>query len=133
MAQGIGSVAGVDESTPVFIPYYWGISATPLDAVQIATIIENGGGNMESQYANGDLAITFNAIGQYLWVAHAESFVSKTKWYNTPLNQSSIGGDGLFGDIQTAWVTNPYWATNFKFYISNYPTTTSGAIILQNP
>lgn len=131
-AQGIGRTTGIDQTTPVFIPWYWGTSDTPLNATQIATIIENGGGNMIQQYANGDLPVAFMAVGKYLWVAHSESFVSKTRWYNTDLNQGAIGGDGLFADITIGWVTNPYWTTTFKFYISNYPTTTSGQIILKN-
>ena len=119
-----------------YYPYYWGVSATQVTPSDIATIIQSGGGNKVVSNASGTVTVTFNANTEFLWMVHYASYTTKTKWYNTALNNGNIGGaSDLFGPVNTELINSPqgYWNNiNYKCYISSFATTTSGSIEFRN-
>ena len=119
-----------------YYPYYWGVSATPVSPSDIATIIQGGGGNKVIANASGTVTVTFNASTEFLWMVHYASYTTKTKWYNTALNNGNIGGaSDLFGPVNTELISSAqgYWNNiNYKCYISSFATTTSGSIEFRN-
>lgn len=111
-------------------PYFWGVSDTQLTPAQIISVIEAGNGNKVVSTATGTITITFNATtAKFLWFAHDASYTTKTIWFVSSLNTGSIGGlTNLFGSAQTSNLNSPtsLWsARSFKFYSTNYATTTS--------
>jgi hypothetical protein len=90
------------------------------------------------QQAGTPLGITFGAsTPKYLWFAHEASSLTKTDWYVDALNKGKIGGaDNLFASPITLTVTAPAttgfagWQISYKLYITNFKTTTSGAMTL---
>jgi|DEB0MinimDraft_10_1074344.scaffolds.fasta_scaffold125563_2 hypothetical protein len=129
-AQGIGRITG--ETTKFLIPYYWGVSNTPITASEINTLVNEGQANVINEYPNGVIDIVWFAQGQYLWFAYESQYQNKTSWFVSHVNQGSIGGeDDLFGGpTQFELITDRYQET-FKFYVSNYATTTSGSMELR--
>ena len=119
-----------------YYPYFWGVSNTVLTPAAIAAIIQSGGGNKVIADASGTVTVTFNASNQYLWMVHPAIYTTKTKWYNTALNNGNIGsGSDLFGVVNTQAVnsaTNLWSNINYKCYISSFSTTTSGSIEFRN-
>lgn len=128
-------------------PYFWGTSSTQLTAAEVATAIAAGTENKGEQSgtllaSNGTVTVTFAATNKYVWVAIPNDTVngynattSKTKWYNTALNNGDIGtGEFILAPV-TVNVNSPdsYWSgISYKIYISGYATTTSGTIQFQN-
>jgi hypothetical protein len=112
-------------------PYFWGVSSTQPTAASIATAIAAGTQNKVLAVGSGTLTITYNASSQYIWIAVQTGYAAKTTWYNTALNNGSIGaGQFILSPVSQA-VTSPnaYWsAVNYNIYISGYATTTSGTI-----
>ena len=111
-------------------PYFWGVSDTQLTTAEIITIIQAGSSNKVVSSASGTITITFNATtAKFLWFVHDASYTTKTIWFVSSLNTGSIGGvTNLFGSAQTSNLNSPtsLWsARSFKFYITNYATTTS--------
>jgi hypothetical protein len=117
-------------------PYFWGVSDTLPTQSSIAAAIAAGTANKVLSDASGTVTITFNATSKYLWMVHASGYTTKTKWYNTALNNGNIGAStDLFGAVVTQNVNSPdgYWsAVSFKMYISTFATTTSGSIEFRN-
>lgn len=116
-------------------PYFWGVSSSKPTASSIASAIQAGTANKVLASASGTVSVTFNASAQYVWMAHQSAFTSKTVWYNTALNNGIIGAGQFILAPVTQNVTSPqgYWSTvQFKIYISNYATTTNGAIEFRN-
>lgn len=131
-AQGIGSVTGVDPNQPFQIPYFWGLSDTSLNANDIINLINANNCNIVNAYPNGDLGITWNATGKYLWVAYQSIYMNKTNWYNTPINQGYIGNAGdLFGLPTPFFIVYNNVGITYKFYITNYATSTIGEMLLR--
>jgi hypothetical protein len=111
-------------------PYFWGVSDTQLTTAEIIAIIQAGSSNKVVSSASGTITITFNATtAKFLWFVHDASYTTKTIWFVSSLNTGSIGGvTNLFGSAQTSNLNSPssLWsARSFKFYITNYATTTS--------
>jgi hypothetical protein len=128
-AQGIGNISGI--AAPIMIPYYWGISNTTVNANQIITLITSGQANVVNQYPNGQIELAWLAQGKFLWFAYQSIYPNKTRWFNTILNQGHIGGVGdLFGQPTQFNLITPNYSQVFKFYVSQYATTTSGTMLL---
>ena len=112
-------------------PYFWGVSSTQPTTSSIASAIQAGTENRVLAVGSGTLTITFNASSQYIWLAVQTGYAAKTAWYNTALNNGSIGaGQFILSPISQA-VTSPssYWSgVTYNIYISGYATTTSGSI-----
>ena len=112
-------------------PYFWGVSSTQPTASSIASAIQAGTANKVLAVGSGTLTITFNASAQYVWLAVQTGYANKTTWYNTALNNGSIGaGQFILSPVSQA-VTSPtsLWSgINYNIYISGYSTTTSGSI-----
>jgi hypothetical protein len=135
--QSAGSNFASDSDTVTGIyPYYWGVSSTQPTAASIATAISSGvGANKVLASASGTVSVTFNASSEYVWMAHAASYTNKTKWYNTGLNNGSIGaGQFILAPVQYNVDSHEgYWSSvSFDIYISSGATQTSGAIEFRN-
>ena len=112
-------------------PYFWGVSSTQPTAASIASAIQAGTATKVLAVGSGTLTITYNASSQYIWLAVQTGYAAKTTWYNTALNNGSIGaGQFILSPVSQA-VTSPsaYWSgVTFNIYISGYATTTSGSL-----
>jgi hypothetical protein len=130
-AQGIGPITGTTGG-PIQIPYFWGVSNTPLNQGDIKVLIESGNSNVVNAYPNGDITLSFQSVGQYIWIAYQSTYLNKTKWYNSPINQGQIGtASDLFNAPSTVFVNYNTLSLTLKYYVSNYATTTNGAIIFK--
>ena len=112
-------------------PYFWGVSSTQPTAASIATTIAAGTANKVLAVGSGTLTITYAASSQYIWIAVQTGYAAKTAWYNTALNNGSIGtGQFILSPVSQAVNSpNSYWSgVNYNVYISGYATTTSGTI-----
>jgi hypothetical protein len=135
-----GSVADTTSSPTVtgVYPYFWGVSSTSLTAAQIAVLVSSGdvAANKVVESSANTLSVTFGASAQYLWFAHPTSSTTKTKWYNTVINNGSIGSPtDLFGASATQAFNSSlsYWSgVSYRVYVSNYATTTGGVMELRN-
>lgn len=117
-----------------YYPYFYGKSNVEVSASDVVTII--GSGNNFTKVVNsgsGSLSMNFSADGQWIWFAIFEPFATKTTWYETALNNGSIGGvTDLFAAPSTLQVTssNTYWTNiGFKIYVANKVTTLGTATI----
>lgn len=116
-------------------PYFWGVSGTSLTASDIATLIAAGSTTKVLASSVGTVTVTFAAASQYVWVAIPTVSTIKTTWYNTGLNNGSIGaGQFILAPVsQNVNSPNSYWsAVSYRIYVSGYSTTTSGAIEFRN-
>jgi len=130
--QAAATLASAPQSVNGIYPYFWGVSSTAPTAASIASAIAAGTANKVVYDAGYPITITYNASSQYVWFATAASYSQKTTWYNTALNNGSIGAGQFILAPVTQSVNSPngYWsAVNFYVYISGYATTTSGSII----
>lgn len=86
--------------------------------------------------STGTVNITFGASGEFLWFAIPRVSTSKTKWFVSELNQGGIGGvSNLFGSETFLAINSPAVMWNnveYKFYVSNNATSTTGAMQLKN-
>lgn len=125
-----------NQSVTGIYPYFWGVSDTQPTAASIAATIAAGGANKVLAAASGTVTVTFAATAKFLWMVHAASYTTKTKWFNTALNNGNIGANtDLFGLVLTQAVNSPngFWSdVNFKMYISTFATSTSGSIEFRN-
>jgi hypothetical protein len=129
--QAASTLVSSGQSITGIYPYFWGVSTSQPTASDIATAIQNGTANKVLADAANNIIITFAASGQYVWFVTVATAASKTTWYNTALNNGSIGAGQFILAPVTQNVTSPqgYWsAVSFKVYISGYATTTSGSI-----
>lgn len=97
------------------------------------------GGTKVVASSSETINITFAATSDdYLWFAIPSTSTSKTVWYVTALNNGSIGGSvspggNLFPAHDTVSVTTVLWGgVNYKVYISNFQTATTGVMELRN-
>lgn len=136
-ADSSGNFASGSLTVNGIYPYFYGksTSATKPTAAGLATAIANGTtGTKVVAVGSGTLSVTYNASGEYIWIAVPSSYPNKTKWYNTALNNGTIGAGQTFLDPTTADVDSPnnYWnGVEYKFYISDFKTTTEGALQFQ--
>ena len=129
-AASTGFASGSYSVTGIY-PYFWGVSSTQPTAASIASAIQAGTANKVLAVGSGTLTVTFNASSQYVWLAVQNSYATKTTWYNTALNNGSIGAGQFILSPVTQAVTSPtsLWSgVNYNMYISGYSTTTSGSI-----
>lgn len=116
-------------------PYFWGVSNTQPTPASIAAAIAAGTTNKVLSVSTGTVSVTYNASSQYVWVAIPASSTVKTTWYNTALNNSTIGpGQFILSPVlQNVNSPEARWsAVSFNVYISGYASTTSGAIEFRN-
>lgn len=134
--QSASTGFGSSNSTVTGIyPYFWGVSGISLTASDVATIIASGSANKILSTSVGTISITFAASSQYVWVAIPIASTVKTTWYNTGLNNGSIGaGQFILAPIsQNVNSPNNFWtAVTFRIYISGYASSTSGSIEFRN-
>lgn len=133
--QSSGSLTSASASINGIYPYFWSKSSTVPDATSIAADIEAGATTKVLASASGTIEATFDAASEYVWFAHPAADTTKTKWFNTALNQGSIGPGNfiLSPDIESVNSPEGYWSgVNYKIYISGYATNTSGSIQLLN-
>jgi hypothetical protein len=117
-------------------PWYWGIEASggasaginkPTTAC-IKSLITGGTATKVVANSDNSLFVKFNSTSDdYLWFAIPETSTSKTCWYETPLNNGSIGGSSnLFPNptlVSGITSSSPAWSgQTYKIYISNYQT-----------
>lgn len=124
-------------------PYFYGKvasgGAAPGDNRPTATSALVSGGTKVVASSMGTITITFGATSDdYLWFAIPSTSTSKTVWYVNALNNGSIGGavtpsGNLFPNFDLVSVTTVLWSgIEYKVYISNYQTATTGAMELRN-
>lgn len=133
--QTSGTLTSSSVSINGIYPYFWGKSSTAPSAASIAADIEAGTTTKVLASASGTIEATFNAASEYIWFAHPAADTTKTKWYNTALNQGSVGPGNFILSPEIEPVNSPdgYWfGVDYKIYISAYATNTSGSIQLLN-
>jgi hypothetical protein len=133
--QAASSMSGSAITVSGIYPFFWGKSSTQPTAASIATAIRAGTTNKVLTAASGTITVTFNAVAEYVWVAHVASYTVKTKWFNTELNQGNIGAGNFILSPVSQSVNSPdlYWSNiNFSVYISDGATTTNGALQFRN-
>jgi hypothetical protein len=133
--QAAASISGSTITITGIYPYFWGKSSTQPTASSIANAIVSGTANKVLAAASGTLSVTYNAAGEYVWLAHAASYTTKTKWYNTELNQGNIGPGNFILTPVSQLVNSPdtFWTNiNFSVYISDGATNTNGALQFRN-
>jgi hypothetical protein len=133
--QSASSISASTITVTGIYPYFWGKSSTQPSASSIAAAILAGTTNKVLTAANGTVTVTYGAVGEYVWLAHAASYTAKTVWYNTELNRGNIGAGNFILAPVTQAVSSPdtYWSTvNFSIYISDGATTTNGALEFRN-
>jgi hypothetical protein len=112
-------------------PYFWGKSSTQPTSETIANAIQSGTANKVLAVGSGTLTITYNASSEYVWFAVQTGYGNKSTWYNTALNNGTIGTGQFISSPVSQPVTSPdgYWTgVTYKIYISGYATTTSGSL-----
>lgn len=86
--------------------------------------------------STGSIDVTFAASAEYIWFAVPATSTSKTSWYVDTLNNGDIGeASDLFGIEQVISIDSPssLWSgQNYKIYVSNFATTTTGSMQLRN-
>jgi hypothetical protein len=133
--QTAGSLTSASVSINGIYPYFWGKSSVAPTASSIAADIAAGTTTKVLASASETIEATFGAVSEYVWFAHPAADTTKTRWFNTPLNQGSIGPGNFILSPVTQAVNSPngYWSgVNYKIYISGYATNTSGSIQLLN-
>ena len=106
-------------------PYFYGNSVSVPTAG--STLLTTGTKCVTN--SSNNVIVNYNVTSKYIWLATPAISITKTKWEgsNAPTtNTESIPG-GLFNAPTTVLVNSPSscWSgINYKFYISNYPTST---------
>lgn len=132
-------------SVQSIFPYFWGkvssSGAMPGDNRPVANnALINSGTKIVAQ-STGTLTINFNSTNDdYIWFAIPETSASKTKWFESILNNGDIGGavdvgGNLFPSPQVINIDSPTLLWNnipYKIYISNYQTQSNTNIELRN-
>ena len=97
------------------------------------------GGTKVVAASSGTISITFNATSDdYLWFAIPQASADKTVWFVNALNNGTIGGavspgGNLFPNEDIVSVTTVLWGgINYRVYISNYQSATTGAMEMRN-
>ena len=121
-------------------PYFYGKSSTQPSAADVAGFIQNGTNSTKVlASANGTVSVTFAATNHYIWLAIPTGSTEKQSWYNTGLNNGTIGEVGSFilapdaHDVTSPATPTPYWTNvSYDIYISSGATQTTGAIEFRN-
>jgi hypothetical protein len=116
-------------------PYFWGKSVTQPTANSIANEIAGGTANKVLAVASETVSVTYNADGEYVWLAVQSAYTQKTVWYFTELNQGLIGPGNFILSPVTQNVNSPngFWnGISYKIYISDGATITEGALQYRN-
>ncbi len=126
----------------VYYPVYYGTStaSTKPTTASIATAINTGVGASKLAIGSsaGNITIPFgiNSTQKWMWFAVYRYNTVKTKWYNSNINQGSIGGSvDLFGSptLQSVSSQQGYWASkDYYIYITNYKSEQFGDYIMSN-
>lgn len=124
-----------------YYPVYYGTStgSTKPTSSDIATAINTGIGATKLTpigSSMGSITIPFgtNSTEKWMWFAVYEYNTTKTSWYNSQLNQGTIGVS-LFDTPITQAVSSQqlYWSSkNYKVYISRYKSQQFGNYIMSN-
>lgn len=124
-----------------YYPVYYGTStgSTKPTGSDIATAINTGVGATKLTpigSSMGSITIPFgtNTTEKWMWFAVYEYNPTKTSWYNSQLNQGTIGVS-LFDAPITQAVSSQqgYWSgKNYKVYISRYKSQQFGNYIISN-
>lgn len=93
--------------------FYFGFGEVPEDDTEV----ELGTSGTANHNGKATVADFGNVNDEVLWYAEPVSEPAKSKWYNTPTNQGSIGGANLFGA--------PVTVGNYRVYSTAYATTFS--------
>ncbi len=142
-ALAAGTTGSIARTLNGIYPYFYGKVASGGAPAGInrpaATAALVTGGTKVVASSTGTISITFSATSDdYLWFAIPQTSTSKTKWYVDALNNGNIGGavtpaGNLFPAESVVSVTTVLWAgINYKVYISNYQTATTGAMEMRN-
>jgi hypothetical protein len=124
-----------------YYPVYYGTStASSLSVSDVASAILTGVGASKLAIGSsmGNITIPFGSSStqKWMWFAVYRYNTAKTKWYNSSLNNGSIGGSvNLFGSptIQAVSSQQGYWATkDYNIYITNYKSEQFGDYIMSN-
>lgn len=133
--QAAANITSSTASINGIYPYFWGKSVSQPTAGSIAAAIEAGTENKVLAVASGTVSVTYNAFGEYVWMAHQASYTQKTVWYFTELNQGTIGPGNFILTPVTQNVNSPdgFWSgISYKIYISDGATITEGALQYRN-
>jgi hypothetical protein len=133
--QAAGSITSSSASITGIYPYFWGKSSQQPTALSVAAAILNGLSNKVLSAASGTVAVTYNAFAEYIWMAHPATYTTKTRWYNTELNQGNIGQGNFILTPLTVSVNSPDGNWNnvtYVVYISDVATSTDGEIQFRN-
>ena len=119
-------------------PYFWGYSATTPTIGQTLINVANTAGQKCVGLTLNDVVVSnYCVTGQYIWLAiPVTGSIAKTKWQggNSPSNCGTIPGD-LFSSEVTSVVNSPNscWSgINYRFYVSNYPTSIDYSMTFKN-
>ncbi len=114
-------------------PYWYGTSSTQPTVSSIQDAISGGTANKSAitNNQNGKLQITFGAVSEFIWFAHFEEYTAKVSYQatNNPLNKGNFGPNAVLNTFVTDGIDSPdgYWTNvNYKIYIGNYQTDTTG-------
>lgn len=129
-----GSTPTAQRSVYGVYPYFWGKSVTPPTANQTLINSADSLGNKCVASSSGNVTIcNYNAgqlgqLNEYIWVAIPASSPDRVGYQgsNKLNNNGTIPGDA-FGSAVCVAVNSPSscWSNvSYKFYISNYPTST---------
>lgn len=140
-----GTTGAISRSLTGIYPYYWGtVASGGVPAGSNRPTANNAlvvSGTKVVSSSNSTITISFGATADdYLWFAIPSDNTSKTCWYVDALNNGNIGGSvnpggNLFPDFDTVSVTSAeacWGGVNYKVYISNYQSLTSGSMQLRN-
>jgi hypothetical protein len=124
-----------------YYPVYYGTSTASTKPIgsDIATAISTGVGATKLTpigSSMGSITIPFgtSSTAKWMWFAVYEQNTTKTSWYNSQLNQGTIGSS-LFDSPITQAVTSQqgYWSgKNYKIYITSYKSEQFGNYIMSN-
>lgn len=117
-------------------PYFYGKSSVlPIQSF-IEQKINSNQANLTASLASlGTITITFNAEGEYVWLAVHNSYPLKTTWYNNDFNRGNIGeGSFILAPVEYVFSSaSGKWNTEtYNVYVSKIKTVTSGSIQFRN-
>ena len=130
--SALGGGTSPSQSTTItgIYPYFWYKSSSPITAANMQTFIANGTATKVLEPSTGTITIDFDATGQYLAFAYPSSSPTKTSWFVSTLNSSTIPG-GVFGGPTVLACNSPtvgLWS-NVSYKIH----TTAGVVSELNP
>jgi hypothetical protein len=129
--QAASTLVSANQNITGIYPYFYGKSSTQPTAASIASAIQAGSSTLVLLDASSPIVITYSASGEYVWFVTVATAANKTTWFNTALNNGSIGAGQFILAPVTQNVTSPqgFWSNiSFKVYISGFATTTNGSI-----